>query len=281
MSDVSAPISPQPIATDFSLKAAAKKYGISSERQFFPVNSLRLLYFLIVDFYTDGDSASREKVEQLIPKVEAVLAARSKHRAEGGEKNPESDLFAAIGPLQEVYGVIDTAGVRRSFQNFFCSLFPLQDTIFICLSQRMNNGENLTSSDLVELLKVRSMDCVLFATLINEIIQEFLRGKGNEASSNKKLAELPLSLDHHLSLIYQVNDLVDSIVFAKNDLDAGNFSPFQIIRKVAPEANQAKEMIKEMLSLFNKQTSIFPFSGPLQAQYLTFCQDLTAVVYPK
>jgi hypothetical protein len=276
MTDGSAPISQTTpsSATAFSVKAAARSYGISADRSFFPVNSLRILYFLIVDFYTGGDVASREKIELLIPRVEAVLAARSKHRAENKEATLESDFAAAARPLQEIYQVIDTPTVRRAFEQYFSYLFPLQDSVFVGLFQRITNDDKLTSADLLELLKVRAMDSILFSTLISEIIKSKLGDSGKETD----LLGLPLSLDYHLNLAYQLNDLVDSIAFAKNDLDTGNFSPFQVIRKVAAEAASAKEMIKETLSLLDKQDYLFTFPSPLQSQCDVFFKELINVV---
>jgi hypothetical protein len=264
------------IMSSFSITEAATSYGLNPNRNFFPVNSLRLLYFLIADFYTGGNAEVREKIGVLIPKVEAVLTARAKAHTKSGSDNPESDLAGAAATIQDVYQVIDTPTIRRCFEQYFSYLFPLQDSVFVGFYQRIKGNDVLTSSDLVALLKVRAMDSILFSCLISEIIQHHLQSTGSPADSS--LARLPVALDFHLNLAYRLNDIIDSIVFAKDDLEAGNFSPFQVIRKVAPEATQAKEMIKSLLSTFHSQTHVFAFPAGLHTQVEAFYTSLSEVV---
>lgn len=254
---------------DNALADLATKYNINPQKTFFPVNSLRLLYYLVSDHFTGNDEVIREKIGSLIPKVEAVIAARAQHRGSAETPTPESDLAAAALPLQDVYAVIDTPVVRNIFMELFSYLNPFQDELFLSLYQDIANNPVLTNQQLNVLLRIRAMDSIIFSTLINELIKTNLDRADSRSTA----------LHYQLNLAYQINDLVDTVVFAKDDLASGSFSPFQVIRKIAPDPGQAKELIKEKLENFRQQATVFPFPEPLHTQVLGFYDALIKVVY--
>jgi hypothetical protein len=255
----------------------SSKYGVNSSKPYFPVNSLRLLYFIISDFYSAGNQELLEKVGQLVPKVEAVFTARTEHRGTATQATPKSDYDAALPALEEIYALVGSPSVHQTFDYLFSTLYPLQDDLFLSLYQNITSEKPLAVQDMLLLLKVRSMDSIIFANVLANLIGKFLSGSYEGKGTN--LDEIKLALQWQLNLAYQLNDLVDTVVYAKEDLEANSFSPFQVIRKIAPEANAAKELIKNTLNDLRQKTSVFPFPPELQEQVNTFYTELIGVVH--
>jgi hypothetical protein len=252
-----------------SLREIAQNTGINIEKPFFPVNSLRLLYYIIADHYTSENAEVREQVGSLIPKVEAIFAARTQHRKSDTTTTTKTDWESIQAPLQDVYRIIDTPKIRQVFESYFSYTLPLQDDLFLHLYTLMYGDQKVDKYTLRLLLRVRSMDSIVFSTLVAEILAKH---------SGKDDASLALTLHYHLQLAYQLNDLVDAIVFAKDDLEAKNFSPFEMIRRVAPEAQTAKELIKGLLEDFLQKTDQFVFPEALNTQVTEFYTLLAGVV---
>lgn len=248
----------------------AEKYGVNHKKPFFPLNSLRILYFMILDFYTQESESVREKMGTLIPKLEAVFSARTHYRGEHPQSTVQDEWKVVEQPLQDVFAVINTPGIHRIFEHYFTYLYPLQDECFLNAYQYISSDQPLSTNLLQLLLRSRAMDSIVFSTTVGELIRE--HGKTAD------IKDLQKSLDWHINLVYQMNDLVDAIVFAKDDLEANNFSSFQVIRKIAPEANTAKELIKNTLTTFQEKGKIFPFPTELQKQVSEFYEELVGVV---
>jgi hypothetical protein len=254
----------------------AEQYEVNSQRPFFPVNSLRLFYFMISDHLTQNNTDVLEKVGSLIPKVEAVLADRTQHRSTNPEATAETDHAESRDTVGEVYKVIDTPFVRYTFDHLFTYLYPLQDDLFINFYQAMSNDHAITAQHLMLLLKTRAMDSILFSTLIGQLtngVNHIIETEGVAS-----FEQLQTSLDWHINLAYQINDLIDAVVFAREDIQADAFSLFQVIRKSAPEAEAAKELIKNTLADLQSKTTLFPFPGELQTKVNQFYKELIDVV---
>lgn len=259
------------------LQSLVTEYGVNTGKPFFPVNSLRILYFFISDVFSGKNADLREKIGSLIPKVEAVFATRAKLREANAETTIAQELAAAAAPIQDVYAVIDTPNVHSIFNQVFSYLYPLQDGFFLSQYHMISSETPLTATELYTLLSVRAMDSIVFSTLISEMVQQYMTPE-----MKAKLAQQSIGLDvllhHHVNLAYQINDLVDAIVFAKGDLETGSFSPFQVIRKVAPEPATAKELIKTTLDELKAKGSLVTFPNPLQQQVTQFYEELVGVV---
>jgi hypothetical protein len=257
-------------------KAKAESYGMTTTRPFFPVNSLRLLYYFLSDFYTNGNPDVREKITQLITVIEAIFEARTKSRTTGESANPQKEYEIVKAQFFSLFTIVDTPKVRHILEELFVYLYPLQDELFFHFYQEVFGQKELSSQHLLTLLKVRAMDSVVFSTIISELITLYL-------AENFKTEQESIyhSLTWHINLAYQINDMVDAIVYAKDDLAAENFSPFRVIQKITADPASAKELIQKTLQDLQKKAEIFPFPEPLQAQVVEFYTELVSVVVGK
>lgn len=259
-----------------NLTALAAQYQINTAKPFFPVNSLRLFYFLICDHYTQSDAATREKMTQLIPVVESLFDARGEHRSTATAPSTQGDVEAAESQLNQVFELIDTPVVRNVFSQLFTYMYPLQDEVFLGLYQDLMSEAPATPQHLHLLLQARAMDSVVFSTLLHQII--LLVAPLQDAAREQ---QFQLSLHHHVNLAYQLNDIVDAVVFAKDDLEAGSFSPFRLIQKITPEPEQAKELITTSLANLQQKGELFVFPPDLQEKVMLFYKELASVVHPQ
>lgn len=246
-----------------TLQESAEKYGISTARQFFPVNSLRLLYFFISGYFTKEDPQVIEKVGSLIPLIEAVFSARIQHRGKSPDATVQNDFTAVTAPLSEIYKVVDTPVVRHIFGQLFSYIYPLQDDLFLSVYQDMVADRPHDAHHLQSLLRIRAMDSIIFSTVISEIIHPDYYSP---------------AVHFHINLAYQINDLVDTVVFAKDDLESKAFSPFQVIQKIAPEPTAAKELIKNVLDDLLKKATTFAFPEMLQEEVVKYYLELVEVI---
>ncbi len=259
-----------------SIKAKSEAYGMTTTRPFFPVNSLRLLYFFLSDFYTNSNQDARDKITQLITVIETVFDARAKTRTSGENADPQKDYEAVKSQFFPIFTIVDTPKVHHILEELFVYLYPLQDELFFHFYQEVFGQKELTSQHLLTLLKVRAMDSIVFSTIITELITTYLAE--NYKADQDKVYQ---SLTWHINLAYQINDMVDAIVYAKDDLAAENFSPFRVIQKITADPTQAKELIQNTLQDLQKKAEIFPLPEPLQAQVVEFYGELISVVSGK
>jgi len=256
-----------------TLAQRAAQYGITTEKQFFPVNSLRLLYFTIAGHFTKENQEVITKIGDMILKVEAVFSGRQQFRAANPTATAQEEFAAAQPAIQDVYTVVTKSPtIEHVFEQLFTYSYPLQDELFLSLYQDINSEIPLNGSHLALLLKARAMDSFIFSSLIGEIISTYW------LQITRTYNFFP-SLQYHLNLAYQLNDLVDTIVFAKDDLESNVFSPFHVIRKIAPQPEAAKELIITLLNEYKTRGSVFPFPEELQAQVVEFYDELTKVVH--
>jgi hypothetical protein len=243
---------------DPALRDLATKYGVNPDKPFFPVNSLRILYFLISDHYTQNNDAVKEKIGMLIPKVEAVIAFRINFRREHPQEKLSAGWQAFQTPLQDIYNIIRTPQIEHAFSQYYWYLTPLQEEVLVNMAQQPN---------LPLLLKARAMDSLLYATLIHGLITQLFPAQ-----------DLYQPLLHQLNVTYQLNDLVDAVVFAKEDLTTNHFSPFRAIQQITQDPQAAKEFIRTTLATLLNDSKDTPFPPPLQAQMTTFLTTLANTV---
>jgi hypothetical protein len=261
-----------------TLRDLAAQYQIDAKKAFFPVNSLRLLYFLILDAYTNKNADVRQELTLLIPQIEEILRSRATHRNTASHATLHTDFEAALPALRKVYEDhprVNTSVIHQMFQQLFTYLHPLQDDIFLHLYQQIPTTEAqlqkspLTAQTLQLLLRARAMDSLVMSTLLGQLL----------APTHQELPEQhALALHHHIHLAYQLNDIVDTVVFAKDDLQAEAFSPLQVIRRIAPDPREAKTLITSTITSLREQANVFSFPAELQAQVEIFYDALIGVV---
>lgn len=253
----------------------ADKYQVSKDKPFFPLNSLRLVYLIFAE--TIG-AHSPELVERrgqdiiaLIPKVQALLDTRTSHRAGNPEATIETEWEAIQPMLEDIYQIIDTPELRQLHQHIFSYIFPLQDTLLISLYSDLSNNKKFTVQDIYSIFHIRSMDSIVYSGIVNAVLQK-------DVAADALPYNLQFSLNYKLSALYQLNDLVDAIVYAKDDMESKNFSPFELIRKTATDVNEAREIIKGIASTFEKRIHTFNMGDQTEALLTDFSHQLVEVI---
>lgn len=258
-----------------TLSSLSEKYQVNKDKPFFPLNSLRLVYLIFAETIAVPNDAIRERRGQdiiaLIPKVQAMLDARTTHRAEQAEATLETEWQAVQPAIQDILTVVDSPKVRNLFEHVFSYIFPLQDTLLISLYNDLSNQKRFAIQDIYSIFHIRSMDSIVYSGLVSAVLEK-------DVPPEMLPADLQLSLNYKLSSLYQLNDLVDAIVYAKEDLEHKNFSPFELIRKAASNVEEAKEMIKGIASTFEKRIHAFPFGEQTENLLTEFSHELVNVI---
>jgi hypothetical protein len=220
-----------------TIQQIATNHNIDATKENFPVNTIRLFYLIIIySLVTDNPQEKAEKIVKSIPLVSSILSKRTDLRLSEQEKNIDNEWQQNQAELDQLNQLIPKAS--QSFTYLFSMLLPFQeDLLFNIVNQAQNEGKVFNPTDTVSTLKLRALDSIAYSHLVCQLV--------NQPKHN-------LAIHYLTNLVYQVNDLLDSILFAKEDTDNNNFSPFEIVRKSTKNSAEAKNLIKAIL---NKLTS--------------------------
>lgn len=260
--------------SDVKLSDVSQKYNVSEGKPYFPLNTLRLVYLIFAETIGNPDQALVEKrsadILALIPLVQALLDARSAHRAEQAEATLETEWQAVQPALEEIYKVIDTPQVRQTFEFVFSYVFPLQDTLLLSLYSDISQEKKFGVQDIYTIFHIRSMDSIIYSNLVGAVVARDM--------DPTQAKHMQLGINYKLSGLYQLNDLVDAIVYAKDDMDSQNFSPFELIRKASTDASQARELITSIANTFEKRITTFSLGEDTERLINEFAHQLVSVI---
>lgn len=258
-----------------SIPQLADKYQVNVGKPHFPLNTLRLVYLIFAETIAPANpevvARRTQDILRIIPLVQGMLDARSNHRAEQAEATMETEWQAVQEHIGSIYAVNDTPTIRRAMEHIFSFVFPLQDTLLLSLYNDLTNNKKFTAQDIYTIFHIRSMDSILYSSLVGEIINRDIAPE--ELPNNYQMA-----IHYKLNALYQLNDLVDSIVYAKDDMNSKNFSPFELIRKTATNGEEARSLITSIATAFEKRIKTFPLTDDTERLINDFGHQLVGVI---
>jgi len=258
-----------------TLTDLSEKYQVNKNKPYFPLNSLRLVYLIFAETVTASDfnvvQRRSETILSMIPVVQKILDSRTAHRTENSEATLETEWDAIQPHLEELFSMIDTPELRSGLQHIFSYVFPLQDTLLVSLYSDLANSKKFQVQDIYTVFHIRSMDSIVYSSIVGSVLQRDLRLEELPAS-------LQMSLNYKLNALYQLNDLVDAIVYAKEDMEGKNFSPFELIRNASGDVTEAKEIIKSIASTFERRIHSFALGEDTERLLTDFSHQLVGVI---
>lgn len=225
---------------DISQKA--KDWGINYQKPFFPVNSMRFFYLLLVDHETAGNQEAIDKVNQAVPKVSAILDQRERLMLDSPSASPIEVLEGCQQQISDLLAVVNSPNMATAINYLFTSTFPLQQTLLTGLNRHFE-APNLAVADLMMILKIRAMDSALYSATMVELI--------NSYKSEAERQQRP-SIDVLINQTLQLNDLVDAVVYAKQDIEAGNATIIEIVKKTEAAKDPEAFIRKTLDELYPK-----------------------------
>ena len=257
---------------DQIIENLSKSYNVNTKKPNFPVNTMRLYYLLTVSGLTKNDSEITARVNKVIPKISALLDARDLALNSKKDKNtPLSEFTACKKAVEGLLKEVDTPQLRQTIQVLFTDIYPVQEALLNSIDQYLKS-ETLTVGELVATLKIRAMDSVLYAGVIDQIIAEESSHEGN--------AEVELnSLYTQINVTLQINDLVDAIVYAKQDLAAKSATIIEIIKKISDHPDKIEETISTTFTQLTNLSKSAPIEGQTQEYISYFNSKLIQAVF--
>ena len=253
----------------------ATKHTISTDKPYFPVNTMRLFYLMITDGLTGGNQEVISKVKELVPKISAIFDARDLFLSDNQESNPLQEVQACRQAVDDIFAITNTPVVHHTFDLLFSDLYPLQENLLLALDRHLDE-ESLQARDLTSILKIRSMDAVVYSTLIYQVIISHHANKGVEVYSTPSYQTTPLHWQINIAL--QINDICDAVIYAKDDLEAGSATLIDILKKISTDPTEIEKIIYSVLSTLENESSKLPFPQPLQSQVRDFHKALISTI---
>lgn len=266
------------------LSELAKQYTINIQKPHFPVNTLRLYYLLLVDSLTQGHKVALDKANQIIPKISTLLNTREQY-AGRSTPNPVEELKTCKPQIEAIKTIIDTPIVDSIISHLFTYIYPLQDQLLISLDHNLKQPQ-LTPADLLTTIKIRAMDSIAYSSLLGEIIHSYKKQdtSNKSESSSDHISQLDArrydldAIHWQINLTSQINDLIDAVVYAQQDLEAGTATLIDIIRKINPEPNAAEQLLTETFNTLLQKSTSFPLPEATQTVINDFNHNLIAVL---
>lgn len=234
-------------------------HKIDKNKENFPVNTIRLFYLILI--YTlieDNPQEKANKMIEAIPIIGGILEKRTNLRLSGETPDLDKEWEIIKDDLNKLETIENSSSHRQTFTYLFSNFLPSQETLlFNIVRQAQNPGHLFSPTDVISTLNLRAMDSIAYSSFVSSLI--------NKPKHN-------LAIHYLVNLVYQVNDLLDSILFAKEDTDNKNFSPFEIIRKSVKDSTEAKVVIKSILDKLMEnrtQVTLPPETKQLTDQFLT------------
>lgn len=218
-----------------TLDQLAANYQIDTNKEHFPLNTVRLLYIALLASLSDNPETTTKIMLEAIPVVRSILKKRSELKLGEKPSTLKQEWQAIQAELATLNSLLpNSASLTPTLQQMFSYSLPIQENLLFGIVTRSQNKDQLFyGEDIETTLTARSMDSLIYSEIVCSLI--------NKPEHN-------LSIHRLVNLVYQINDLLDSIVFASEDTQAQNFSAFEIIRKVVPNSAVAKQLIVKLLA---------------------------------
>ena len=215
-----------------TIQQIATKHNIDTNKENFPINTIRLFYLILIySLVKENPEEKAEKIINAIPIISSILSKRTELRLSGDKKDINNEWLGSNEEIKRLNDLIPNAD--QSLVYLFSMVLPTQeDLLFNIVNQSQNEGKTFNHGDIISTLKLRAMDSIAYSNLVCQLV--------NQPQHN-------LAIHYLTNLVYQTNDLLDSILFAKEDTENNNFSPFEIIRKSAKNSIEAKQIINLIL----------------------------------
>jgi hypothetical protein len=189
-----------------------------------------------------------DTLSTLLLKTEALLAARNTNSATNS--SPLTHLDASQGPINDVTQVLAQSEISTELSNLFGFILPFQDEQLKHIQSQMSSKTQMTTQHIEYFLQVRALDSYASSAILTKLIQRSHKPLDFVSSTH-----LATYLHYQLHLMYQLNDLVDAIVFAKDDLEAESFSPLSVIQRVTSSSEEVKAIVRNFTQKIEQQSS--------------------------
>lgn len=218
-----------------TLDQIAQKYQIDTGKENFPLNTIRLLYLVLIETLAINPEQSSTSILTIIPLIREIIDKRLETRLAAEKKNLKLEFTAVEPTIQKILPLLpQNSQLRATIEQLFSFTLPIQEALLFGIVSKAQSDEKVFSApDVNATLNLRSMDSLFYSQALCELI-------GN--------SEHNLAIHNLINLIYQLNDLVDSIIFAKEDTTEQSFSAFEVIRKSVSDSVAARELIKSTAS---------------------------------
>lgn len=230
-----------------TIEEITRKYNIDQSKDHYPLNTIRVLYLILIEtIVQDKENVAKQMIEA-IPLVRELLDKRIETRLSGQEKNLNLEIESVEPTIKSLENILtNSAHLRSTIEQLFASTLPIQETILFGIVNKAKSPDKIFSAnDVNTTLCMRSVDSILYSQILCDLIN---------------IKEYNLSIHSLVNLTYQINDFVDSIVFAQEDTNEQNFSAFEVMRKAVPDSQAAKNLIRTNLQemLLNANSINFP-----------------------
>ncbi|MBK9745803.1 MAG: hypothetical protein IPO91_03400 [Chloroflexi bacterium] len=254
----------------------AQQFNCNIERNYFPLNSLRIFYLMLVRDLTNGDAVALLTTNLVVPKVSAIQD--SVESLSESDIEDSQQIHESLGESRlALFEVIDTPQLRYDIE------VTLQQVLIPRQFKELNAFINQPKQDtpaspdaaLHRLLQIRNMNHFLYAQVISSIIAQ--RRQHNGLTPFHPRLNTDSVIRRCVSIIMQLNDLVDAICHAQNDLQSGSATLIELAcRSVKPEG--VEDLLRRILHTLQRELDRLPLSAPADLHVRTFAARLVDVL---
>lgn len=250
----------------------ASAYQINTTKPFYPVNTMRLAYLMIVHQNTGGSPSALKLTNDLIPHISTTIDHYHDVLTTDEPLSTKLILDNFSDDVKELLKPINTPSLHHSLDMFFFELLPLQHSLLPTLTT-MSQQDILTLDNIKTVLHIRAIDSHLYASIIHEIVDETQSLTGDNHYDPNTLYLL-------INRLLQLNDLVEAVCHIEEDMEAGSATLIDLLKKVDPSPQAIQDNIVQLVADFQTQITAL-VEKPEESLAVAFAKRLeTALTTP-
>jgi hypothetical protein len=231
----------------------ADKFNIISDDHF-PVNRLNLFYITVAEHFLPNQPDLATQIRSVISQTTQLVNQT--------EITPLTDLPSDLGAL------ISVSGATQLFSSWQGVLLPHKNVVLAAFFAKVNQPTTILSlADVTELLSIRSLDAVVYATAITEFLK-------NHGGALDLTAEVQIKKAIHV--VAMINDLIDSVIHLPEDKGV-TFSVAEIFQSIT-EPLETKDKISKLKDIVESELLSEKDTSPLAKAALSFNQLLLSTL---
>ncbi len=244
-----------------NLEALADQFDISLHPTCFPLNSMPLFYLMMVRDLTDGDEESLHMIHKAVPRI-SKLVRWSGHLAESSSHYPDIIHTRVEQQCAYLYEVIDTPQIRFDVEKIWLAE--------LCLyrHQRLESfahdpTQEIPETGLLRLLQLYAINHFLYAQAISSILSlyEQRRTTRNRPQDFHPRQNIPSVIRQCVSIVFQINDLVDALCDVESDTEEDKTSPLiSIAQQHTLDSQDTGRLIRLIPASLQQQLTRLPLS---------------------
>lgn len=247
----------------------AQQYKVKTDKPHFPMNTLRLFYLILTRDLTGGSEAALDMTNQAVPMISSYIDTANKWSI-----SPDKLLDTLVDPRTKIVDLVEVPALNDKLKQAW-----EREQLPLYLANKSIVPEHLQGSltqRFQQLLDNRSVEAIVYSSVVGTIIRKH-HPPPTPATYNP-LVDTADTIYLTIRLMQQLNDVVDAIVYAKQDLENDKAPLITIVQETINSPEEQVAFYREIIMRLLDRIAHLPLSQPGRSNVHAFGQMLDRVL---